>query len=378
LEGGFWSTAALKRVTASQAILETIHVNYCPVLDGHRGFAPITIARTEFTGFSARFCVREGGLCVHVKVSAVRLPSARTTPGLRVPSNHAHKSHGLPPFPPTFNHTTPRSAILNTHLRNKNLNMAGNRNRNAVPTGNAQASGTTARPGTIDVYSVGYDGSKTYIGWVTDKNKLAFFSRLGDRVLNPEKYMRPKKNNNRPAPAKRAVRELLLRPNVDKLAGEIVIKYINDNSVTQPKPFALTPALFGDGEISFEKLLNVHHAMSAFEISAKHSSQIVRNKVFRYIEATNNVMTPNARDFKNCMEIIDFDGGIVSKIMHQTMWRSVNRNIDPETLDEIRQYCFETGKYSAMKRIGEEVVQKKLDTREKNGHKGGKPVEHGW
>ena len=256
--------------------------------------------------------------------------------------------------------------------------MAGNRNRNAVPTGNAQASGTTARPGTIDVYSVGYDGSKTYIGWVTDKNKLAFFSRLGDRVLNPEKYMRPKKNNNRPALAKRAVRELILRPNVDKLAGEIVIKWINENSITQPKPFTLTATLFGDGEIPFVKLLKVHHAMSAFEISAKHSSQIVRNKIFRYIEATNNTMTPNASDFKNCMEIIDFDGGIVSKMMSQIMWRSVNNNIDSEILDDIKKYCFETGKYSSMERIGEECVQKKLDIRKEKGYTGGKPVEHGW
>ena len=256
--------------------------------------------------------------------------------------------------------------------------MAARNNRNAVPTGNAQASGTTARPGTIDVYSVGYDGSKTYIGWITDKNKLAFFSRLGDRVLNPEKYMRPKKNNNRPAPAKGAVRELLLRPNVDKLAGEIVIKWINENSITQPKPFTLTATLFGDGEIPFVKLLKVHHAMSAFEISAKHSSQIVRNKIFRHIDITNNNMIPTASDFKNCMEIIDFDGGIVSKMMHQTMWRSVNKQIDPEILDEIRQYCFETGRYSSMKRIGEGAVQKKLDSREKKGHTGGKPVEHGW
>jgi hypothetical protein len=259
--------------------------------------------------------------------------------------------------------------------------MSGTKNRNTAPTGDSKASGTTARPGTIDVYSVGMDGSKTYIGWITDKNKLAFFSRAGDRALNPEKdtdsgAMRAKKNN-RPAPAKRTapVTELLLGPNVDKLAGEIVIKWINENSVTEPKPFTLAYDLFGVETIPFEKALRVHHAMSAFDLEREISGQVVRNAIFKYINTRDNRMIPTADDFKNCMEIIDFDGGIVSGFMTQIMWRSVNQNIDQDILDEIKRYCFETGRYPTMVRMGEAVVEKKMSHRKK---KGGKPLEHGW
>jgi hypothetical protein len=42
--------------------------------------------------------------------------------------------------------------------------MTGKKNRNAIPLGTAKASGTTAPAGTIDVYTVANDGTKTYLG----------------------------------------------------------------------------------------------------------------------------------------------------------------------------------------------------------------------
>ena len=80
-----WSSAALNLNPTSQAIVETIHVNFYPVLNGHTELDPIAIARTALTVISARFCDREGGLCAHVKVRAVRVPTACTTPGPQVP-----------------------------------------------------------------------------------------------------------------------------------------------------------------------------------------------------------------------------------------------------------------------------------------------------
>ena len=259
------------------------------------------------------------------------------------------------------------------------------KNRNTAPTGNAKASGTTARPGTVDVYTVAMDGTKTYIDCVMDKTKLAFFSRAGDRVLNPDKYskygaMGLKKDYNKDlAPAKRAppVHELLLGPDVDKLAGEIVIKFINDNSVAQPKPFSLDFSLFGEDteDIPFEKLLKVHHAMSTFDLERQHAGRVVRDTIFKYTDQRDDRMAPNASDFKACMEIIDFDGGIVSRFMTQIMWRSVNKNIDQGVLDEIKEYCRETERYSTMVKLGEGVVEKKMAARTQPG---GKPLEHGW
>lgn len=258
--------------------------------------------------------------------------------------------------------------------------MAGKNKHKAIPTGNAKPSGTTARPGTVDVFSVGTDGDDIYLGWA-DKTKLAFFSRAGDRVLNPDRYGKGAKSNNTnsSAPAKRIipVHELLLRPNVDKLAGEIVIKYINDNSITAPKPFKFDRTLFGNEPISFEMKLKIHHAMSAFDLKREHSTQAVRNAIFNYIDIRNKPLIPTAADFKNCMEIVNFDGGIVTKMMTETMWRSVNKSIDPEGLDEIKGYCREKEHYDTMVAFGAKVIETVLEKREEKGRTGG-PVEHGW
>jgi len=260
--------------------------------------------------------------------------------------------------------------------------MAGKKNRNAVPTGNTKASGTRAPAGTIDVFSVANDGTKTYLGWATDKNKLAFFSRAGDRALNPDKFtkygaMNPKPNWQ-PDPTKRAlqVHELLLGPNVDKLAAEIVIKWINENSITDPKAFSLAHTLFGEDSIPFKTALNVHYAMATFDLQREHSGSVIRNAIFKYINQRDDPLLPNADDFKYGMEKIDFDDGLLSVFMTQIMWRSVNKTIDSAVLDEIKVYCQEKGLYEDMKAIGEGVVAKKMSYRK--GKKAGKPIEHGW
>jgi hypothetical protein len=63
---------------------------------------------------------------------------------------------------------------------------------------------------------------------VTDKNKLAFFSHAGDRIINPSKYSKfgaMGAKDSRPVAARRffPVSELPIGPNLDKLAAEIII-----------------------------------------------------------------------------------------------------------------------------------------------------------
>lgn len=254
--------------------------------------------------------------------------------------------------------------------------MAGKKDRNTVPTGTAKASGTTARPGTVDVFSVGFDGVPTYLDTVTNKINLAFFSRAGDRALNPDKFS-AKKDDKRPVAAKRAppVTELKLGPGIDKLAGEIIIKWINENSTTQPKKFTLDPALFGDGAVSFEKLLKVHNAMSGFELEGDHIGPVVRQTIFTYIKNRDSPSSPTSADFKNCMEITNGDGGIVKEMMTEIMWRSVYKNLNSDIIDEIKQYCQEKGLYSQMVVFGDGAVADKMAARKQPE---GKPVEHGW
>jgi hypothetical protein len=263
--------------------------------------------------------------------------------------------------------------------------MASKKNTKAIPTGASKASGTAAPAGTIDVYTIDDDGTnKTYLGWVTDKTKLAFFSRAGDRLLDPDKYKYNKRATSTQSsdlwlPPKRRSQatELLLRSGVDKRAAEIIIKWINDNNIDDPKTFIFDYALFGLTAPSFELALNVHHAMHAFDLNRDVRGQVVRKAIFDYINTRDNVGIPSAADFKHCMEKIDFDGGVLGCMMQQVMWRSVNKNIDPVALEEIKEYCAGTDRWETMVAIGEQVVEKKRKIVEGRG-KSAEGVGHGW
>jgi hypothetical protein len=255
----------------------------------------------------------------------------------------------------------------------------------AIPTGASKASGTAAPAGTIDVYTIDDDGSnKAYLGWVTDKTKLAYFSRASDRLLNPDKYKYNKGATSTPSsdlwlPTKRRPQttELLLRSGVDKRAAEIIIKRVNDNSIDDPKTFIFDYALFGPTPPSFELALNVHHAMHAFDLNRELRGQVVRKAIFDYINTRENAAIPSAADFKHCMEKIDFDGGVLGCMMQQIMWRSVNKNIDPVALEEIKECCAGTDRWDAMVAIGEQVVQKRKEIVVGRG-KSAEGIGHGW
>lgn len=115
--------------------------------------------------------------------------------------------------------------------------------------------------------------------------------------------------------------------------------------------------------------------MSTFDLERQHIGRVVRDGIFKYIDQRDDRIVPSADDFKMCMEIIDFDGGVISRFMTQIMWRSVNKSIDQDVLDEIKEYCRETERYHTMVRLGEGVLEKKMAARTKPG---GKPLEHGW
>jgi hypothetical protein len=223
--------------------------------------------------------------------------------------------------------------------------MPSKKHTKAIPTGASKASGTAAPARTIDVYTIDDDGSnKTYLGWVNDKTKLAFFSRAGDRLLNPSKYTKRATTNLSsdlwlPPKRRPQATELLLRSGVDKRAAEIIMKWINDNSIDDPKTFIFDYALFGPMPPSFELALNVHHAMHAFDLNREVRGQVVRKAIFEYINTRENAAIPSAADFKHCMENIDFHVGVLGCMMQQVMWRSVNKNIDPVALEEIKEYC---------------------------------------
>lgn len=234
--------------------------------------------------------------------------------------------------------------------------MTSNKSFTSPPTGNAKSSGTEARPGTLDIYCFASSGAQTYIGNALDKNKLAFFSRAADRHLNPEQYGQ----NRRFTPKKAKPSSTLLLPNADKRAAEIILKWINDNSITDPKSFELSTDLFGHEALYFDFGLDVHRAGHVFDLKPGPRGQVLRDALFTWIrERTGGDKQLSAEDFKNCMEKASFDGGITSSMMNKVMWLSIVRQIPQATLDEIKQYCRETGRYGSMQAFGEEIIKKR-------------------
>jgi hypothetical protein len=134
---------------------------------------------------------------------------------------------------------------------------------------------------------------------------------------------------------------------------------LEEKGIDDPKTFIFDYAHFGPTAPSFELALNVHHAMHAFDLNRDVRGQVVRKAIFDYINTRDNVGIPSAADFKHCMEKIDFDGGVLGCMMQQVMWRSVNKNIDPVALEEIKEYCAGTDRWETMVAIGEQVVEKK-------------------
>jgi hypothetical protein len=261
--------------------------------------------------------------------------------------------------------------------------MAGKKHTKEISSGASKASGIAAPAGTIDVYTIDDDGTnKLYLSWVTDRTKLAFFSRAGGRLLNPDRYSKRVTSSSSSSlwlPPKRRPQatELFLRCGVDKRAAEIIIKWINENDINDPKPFTFSYALLGLKPPSFEPALNVHRAMHAFDLDREVRGQFVRNAIFGYINTHDNPAIPTAADFKHCMEKTNFDGGVLGCMMTQLMWRSINRNIDPKQLAKIKEYCSGTEKWDTMVATGEQVVEKKKKIVEGRG-KSAEGVGHGW
>lgn len=255
--------------------------------------------------------------------------------------------------------------------------MVRGNSSSSAPKGNSSASGTRARPGTVDVYSMSADGVKTYLGWATDKNKLALFSRAGDRLINPEKYNKHgqlRGGKGQSGAPRRALPkdELIVIPKVDKRAAEIILKWMNDNSITNPKQFELSFELFGRETIPFDVAINVHRAGHAFDLKHETRGQVVRNAIFAYLRDAPRI-TPD--DFKHCMEAASFDGGVTSSMMSQVMWRCVKQEMSEADMEGIKQYCRETDRYEGMARIGQEVIKKKLAARK---GKPGRKLTSGW
>lgn len=241
--------------------------------------------------------------------------------------------------------------------------MTGDTISKKAPKGKATTSGTQARPGTLDVYFVNPDGVKTYIGWALDKKKIAFFFKAADRHLNPENYGKRNKMNNRPHQVKKpAISSELLLPYADKLAAEIILKWINENNTTSPKRFELTFDLVGEDKPQFTFALDLHRAGHAFDLKPQPRGQILRDDIFNWIHKRDENHELTFDDFKDCMEKAQFDVAVISKMMNKVMWLSITERISKETLDEIKEYCRQTNRYESMKAMGEEIIKKLKDS----------------
>lgn len=232
----------------------------------------------------------------------------------------------------------------------------------------------------MDVHALENDGTKTYIGWLTSKPTAALLSRAADRIVNPEQYNIHGNKTPRGARLHQGrhspqTNELIMPGPVDKLAAEMIIKWINGNSISNPQQFELKDALDQEGNLTFATALDIHRAGHAFDLDWRLRGNMIRNNMLDYIDDHRDFSLPTADDFKQYLEKVDFESALPDRMMKAIMWRCAHKSLDQDIIDAIKQYCRDTGNYESMKVIGDKNVAQLVTS---GKYKGKKVIEHGW
>jgi hypothetical protein len=126
-------------------------------------------------------------------------------------------------------------------------------------------------------------------------------------------------------------REVIIPP-VDYDAGRLVLEYINENDVHNPKPLGLS-SLSPHAPLSFA--CKVYHACNAFRIPRDLRGNEVREYILFSIRGLKNVTLV---DFQSVCESVHFDPGLMRVIFNKVAYHIMKKRISEYELSCIWEY----------------------------------------
>jgi hypothetical protein len=169
------------------------------------------------------------------------------------------------------------------------------------------------------------NGGKLFLGTADDRGKLVRFSNVArDQLVKINVQSGKPKNMGND-------REVII-PAVDYDAGRLVVRYINENSIHNPKQLslALLPAHF---PLSFA--CKVYQACNSFRIPRDLRGNEVREHILSQIRGLRNV---NLTEFQSVCETLHFDVGLMRVMCNKVAFHTFKKWISEHELSCIWEY----------------------------------------
>ena len=126
---------------------------------------------------------------------------------------------------------------------------------------------------------------------------------------------------------------------VDIKSAAIIITWLEENSLTDPKPLTI------EGVETFDKLVALHNATHTFRLERNRRGDDLHNAVYDYIK-----QGPLSFDeFAMIVDYLSFDYGLTKTAMHQTMLHLAKGGV-PE-MEKIKAFCVKNGLWEEMEEI---------------------------
>lgn len=191
-----------------------------------------------------------------------------------------------------------------------------------------QSSGTTATVGSAKVFYYATPFDKAFLGTVDDSSKLAHFSLVArDQLMQFDaQTSKTSKINNK------SVQLEVTLGRLDREAGLLVLKYINDSDIHHPKPltYDLLPA---NSTLAFR--CRVVNACNAFRIPHQLCGQAFRDRLSFDIRHLSSV---TFADFQLVCHTVAHDPGLMNVMQNKVAYHTLRGWITEHQLACIWEY----------------------------------------
>lgn len=227
-----------------------------------------------------------------------------------------------PPPSDSKSSITTKLTILLDSMRNNEATTDMN------PTSFRRAPTRPASAGSAHVYYRSGD-EKFYLGTVSNKDKLVFFSRTAsDQLLKADFNSNTMKYVNK-------VRGITVS-NVDDTAGRIVFNWINTNDIHNPRPLTLAHLPKNYQLLDGCKL---HHASNAFHLERDLRGDAIRASIFMYLR---NLRKVTLEDFQMVLEWLYFDAGLVMEMKRKIAYQTIKGLLPDDERGRLMNWCVES------------------------------------